>query len=85
MVASSLVSGVNDTADPLSIVQSSVAELHTVPHTDPHAEPDPDAEPYAVPDAEPDPDTEPDPEPYEVPDAALQHCFAQLISCQRCH
>jgi hypothetical protein len=33
-------------------------------------------------DAEPDPDMEPDPdaEPYEVPDAAPQHCFAQLIN-----
>jgi hypothetical protein len=48
MVASSLVSGVNDTADHLSIVQSSVAEPHPVPHMVPHldpvSEPDPDAE-----------------------------------------
>jgi hypothetical protein len=44
-------------------------------------------EPYAVPDAElyADAELDPDAEPYEVPDAAPQHCFAQLISGKQCY
>jgi hypothetical protein len=54
-----LVSGVNDTADHLSIEQSSVVEPHPVPHTVP------DPVPY------PDPVLHPDPVPHPVPQSVL--------------
>jgi hypothetical protein len=63
--------------------------LHPGPHLDsdeepevkPYPVPEPDLDAEQDPDAEPDPDTEldPDVESNEVPDAAPQHCFAQLI------